>query len=107
MYYCGQGVPQDYAQARTYFEQVVANPDIDPRVTANARYMLGEIYYLGGHGVPRDYVTARTYFEQVVANSDDNPTVIAMQDIYLAKSIISAKEFLKITHELALILSKW
>ena len=77
MYYCGQGVPEDYVQACIYFEQIIANPDIDPRVTADARNTLGGIYYVGGHGVPQDYEQARTYFEQVVANPDIDPQVTA------------------------------
>ena len=52
-YLGGHGVPRDYVTARTYFEQIIANPGIDPRATANARYMLGNIYYVGGHGVPQ------------------------------------------------------
>ena len=61
----GEGVPQDDVQARTYFEQVVANSDDNPTVSAKARNILGKIYYFG-QGVSQDYARARTYFEQVV-----------------------------------------
>lgn len=47
MYYAGHGIPQDYAQARMWFEKAAAQNHAD------GQYYLG-LLYDNGHGVPQD-----------------------------------------------------
>ena len=63
MYFFGNGVPQDYAKAREWFEKAAAQGH------AGAQFALGAIYDRG-QGVPKDYVTARKWFEQSAAQGD-------------------------------------
>jgi len=68
-YYNGQGVPQDYVQARQCWEKAAAQGN------AHAQANLG-ILYNNGQGVPQDYAQARQWYEkaaiQGIANAQAN-----------------------------------
>jgi uncharacterized protein len=55
LYANGQGVPQDYVQARQWWEKAAAQGD------ANAQVSLGALYD-NGQGVPKNYKTAVYWF---------------------------------------------
>lgn len=57
MYDLGEGVPQNYAQARHWWERAAAQGN------ATAQFFLGMQYGLG-RGVPKDYVQERQWYEQ-------------------------------------------
>ena len=57
MYDWGEGVPQNYAQARHWWERAAAQGN------ATAQFSLGVQYGLG-RGVPQDYVQERQWYEQ-------------------------------------------
>ena len=60
LYELGNGVPQDYVQARQWYEQAAAQG------LARAQEDLGALYFMG-RGVPQDYATARQWFEKAAA----------------------------------------
>lgn len=62
-YYNGQGVPQDYATARQWWEKAAAQGDV------SAQYNLG-VLYAEGQGVPQDYVQARQWYEKAAAQGN-------------------------------------
>ena len=62
MYYKGQGVPQDYAEALKWFRLAAAQGDAD------AQFNLGVMYH-NGQGVPQDYVQALKCFNLAAATS--------------------------------------
>ena len=62
LYETGQGVPQDYAQSRQWFEKAAAQGD------ANAQYFLGTSYSLG-LGVPQDPTQAAKWFKKAAAQA--------------------------------------
>ena len=64
MYQTGQGVPQDYAQARQWYEKAAAQGE------AHAQSNLG-LLYANGLGVPRDYAQARQWYEKAVAQGHE------------------------------------
>ncbi len=64
----GWAVPQDYVQARIWYQLAAAQGN------AAAKFNLGRLYATG-HGVPRDPVEARKWFEQAAA--EGNQTAIA------------------------------
>ena len=64
MYRDGQGVAQDYAKAREWWEKAAAQGDVD------AQYNLGFMYYDGRGGV-RNYAKAREWFEKVAAQTEN------------------------------------
>ena len=57
LYYQGQGVPQDYAQAASWFRKAAEQGD------ALAQYNLG-LLYDHGQGVPQDYAQAASWFRK-------------------------------------------
>jgi len=59
-YYFGRGVPQDYAQARQWFEKAAIQGD------AEAQSYLGALYHRGW-GVLRDDAKAREWYEKAAA----------------------------------------
>ena len=59
-YYGNNGVQQDYAKARDYYEQAAVKGN------ENAINALG-VYYQDGNGVEQDYIKARDYYEQAAA----------------------------------------
>ena len=63
--YYGQGVPQDYAKAREWYEKAAANGSTD------AMFSLG-VLYANGQGVAQDYAKAREWYEKAVAKGDTN-----------------------------------
>ena len=63
LYDRGQGVPQDYAQARQWYEKAAAQGN------KIAQTNLG-ILYANGHGVPQDYVMARQWYEKAAAQGN-------------------------------------
>lgn len=63
MYHLGQGVTQDYAQARQWYEKAVAQGN------ANAQANLGTLY-LNGQGVPQDYALARQWYAKAIAQGN-------------------------------------
>src|SRR5437868_1947968 len=54
LYYNGQGIPQDYAKARQWYEKAAAQG------YAEAQFSLG-VLYSKGRSVPQDYVQARQW----------------------------------------------
>jgi TPR repeat protein len=60
LYANGDGVPQDYAKARQWYEKAAAQE------YAMAQYNLG-LLYDNGDGVPQDYVKARQWYEKAAA----------------------------------------
>ena len=108
LYYLGQGVPQDYAQARVWLEKAAAQgspeaqyrlgliyesgigvtPD-DAQAAAwwekaaaqgfpEAQYNLG-IFYNKGRGVPQNSAKARAWFEKAATQTGDKETRQAAQ----------------------------
>ena len=65
LYYNGEGVPQDYVQARQWFEKAAAQGD------AYAQNSLGMLYH-NGQGVPQHYTKARQWYEKAAAQGDAN-----------------------------------
>ena len=63
MYADGQGVPQDYATARGWYEKAAAQGN------AMAQYYLGRMYF-HGESVSKDYTTARQWWEQAAAQGN-------------------------------------
>ncbi len=61
LYGKGQGVPQDYAQARHWWEKAAAQGDV------KAQHNLG-ILYDKGYGVPQDLVQAYKWYNLAGAN---------------------------------------
>lgn len=59
-YILGEGVPQDYETARSWFEKAAAQGD------AKAQYNLGQMY-ANGWGVPKDETKARQWWEKAAA----------------------------------------
>ena len=57
LYFLGQGVPQDYAQALTWFRRAADQGD------AGAQFNLGVIYD-NGQGVPQDYAQAGYWYRK-------------------------------------------
>ena len=64
LYYKGQGVPQDDAQAATWFRKAAEQGD------AGAQYNLGGLYFWG-RGVPQDYAEAYFWLDVAVAGNLD------------------------------------
>lgn len=64
LYADGRGVPQDYIQARQWWEKAAAQG------YAKAQYNLGAMYYYGHAGSLPDYTTARQWFEKAAAQGD-------------------------------------
>lgn len=62
-YHNGQGVPQDYLQARQWYEKSAA------RGNAFAQLNLGALYH-NGLGVPQDFVQARQWYERSAAQGN-------------------------------------
>jgi hypothetical protein len=63
LYENGQGVAQDYAKAREWYEKSTAKDD--------ARGMVGlASLYESGHGVTQDYVKAREWYEKSAAKGE-------------------------------------
>jgi TPR repeat protein len=63
LYHNGQGVPQDYAKAREWYEKAAAKD------FALAMYNLG-VLYENGYGVAQDYAKAREWFEKGAAQGN-------------------------------------
>ncbi len=63
MYDKGYGVPQDYGQARQWYEKAAAQGK------TNAQYNLGVLYH-NGHCVPKNLVQAHKWFNLSAANGD-------------------------------------
>ena len=60
LYYLGQGVPQDYAQAAVWWERAATQDHVD------AQFNLGALYG-EGQGVAQDYSQARAWYEKAAA----------------------------------------
>ena len=65
LYYYGDGVPQDYAKARRWWEQAAAQGH------AGATLNLG-LMYVRGQGVPQNDAKARQWWERAAAHGDAN-----------------------------------
>ena len=63
LYVSGNGVPQDYAQARQWFEKAAVQGD------GIAQSNLG-VLYDNGWGVPQDYTKARQWYEKAAVQGD-------------------------------------
>ena len=63
LYDLGDGVPQDYAVARQWYEKAAAQNH------ASAQFNLG-LLYANGHGVPQDYAMARQWYEKAAAQGN-------------------------------------
>src|SRR5262245_37582433 len=64
LYHNGQGVAQDYGQARQWYEKAAAAG------SAGAMANLGMLYH-NGQGVAQDYEQARQWYEKAAAGGDD------------------------------------
>jgi Caspase domain/Sel1 repeat len=69
LYYKGEGVAQDYAKAREWYEKAADKGD------ANAMGSVGALYYKG-EGVARDYAKAREWYEKATAKGNRNAMVL-------------------------------
>ncbi len=69
MYYNGQGVPQDYAEAYRWFTKAAEQGD------ANALSTLG-LMYQNGQGVAKNYTEAVRYFRKAAELDDANGQVL-------------------------------
>ncbi|HCK7281810.1 tetratricopeptide repeat protein [Enterobacter roggenkampii] len=58
MYEKAEGIPQDYAQAMTWYLKAASNGN------ANAKKNIGNLYYYG-KGVPQDYAKAMEWYESI------------------------------------------
>ena len=65
LYDTGQGVPQDYATARGWYEKAAAQGN------SSAQQNLGLLYYMG-NGVPQHYTVARQWWEKAAAQGNAN-----------------------------------
>jgi TPR repeat protein len=63
LYEEGRGVPQDYVQARQWYQKAAAQGD------AMAQIRLDRLYK-EGRGVPQDYVQARQWYQKAAAQGD-------------------------------------
>ena len=70
----GQGVAQDYAKAREWYEKAAAKGD------AIAMFNLG-LLYENGQGVAQDYAKAREWYEKSIANGGLD-ALINLGDLY-------------------------
>ena len=77
LYYSGDGVPQDYAEALRWYHLASEQGD------AAAQFSLGIMYYLG-EGVPQDYVQAHMWLD--LANSLGHEDAGGLRD-YLANEM--------------------
>ena len=64
MYAKGQGVAQDYGQARQWYEKAAAVG------SAAAMQNLG-VLYRDGQGVPQDYEQARQWYEKAAVHGNE------------------------------------
>jgi uncharacterized protein len=64
-YALGNGVPQDHAMARNWWEKAAAQGH------PNAQNNLGLMYF-DGRGVPQDHTKAREWYEKAAAQNDVN-----------------------------------
>ncbi len=71
MYYRGLGVPQDFAEALTWYRKAADRGDAD------AQGSLGSMYG-NGQGVPKDYVRAHMWFN--LAAGVGNHTALQNRD---------------------------
>ena len=72
MYYKGDGVPQDYAQAVSWLRKA-ADQGI-----AHAQYDLGAMYY-SGNGVNKDHSEALKWFIRASDNGDSDAKKILIK----------------------------
>ena len=63
MYYLGQGVPQDYAEAAAWYRKAAEQGDAD------AQFDLGYMYN-NGEGVPQDHAEAIKWFRKAAEQGD-------------------------------------
>ena len=76
MYYNGQGVPQDYAEAMKWYRLAAEQG------YASAQHNLG-VMYNNGNGVPQDYVQAHKWFNLSAASG--NASAIKNRDNVAAR----------------------
>jgi len=65
LYYRGEGVPQDYAEAARWYRKSAEQGD------GNAQYFLGYMYYYG-YGVAQDKGEANRLFHQAAAQGNED-----------------------------------
>lgn len=65
MYDLGLGLPQDYQQAKQWYEKAAAQEN------SNAQLNLG-VMYANGHGVRQDYHQGKQWFEKAAAQNNVN-----------------------------------
>ena len=73
-YYFGQGVAQDYANARAWYEKAADQGNVD------AMFNLGFLY-ANGQGVAQDYSKAREWYEKAIAN-DNAGAIVNLGRLY-------------------------
>ena len=64
LYYCGDGVTQDYIKAKEWFEKAANQGYV------YAQNWLGDMYY-NGYGVPQDYTKAKYWYEKAANQGDE------------------------------------
>jgi hypothetical protein len=86
----GQGVPQDYAKAREWFEKAADKDD------AIAMKNLGVLYHIG-NGVTQDYAKAREWYEKAADKEDaiamENLGVLYQNGLGVPRDFAKAREF--------------
>jgi hypothetical protein len=83
MYSSGEGVPQDYAAAMTWYRKAADQGD------AHAQFALGRMYGQG-QGVPQDYVQAHKWVDLAAARlpapeSEEREKFVKARDAFAAK----------------------
>ena len=68
MYFKGQGVPQDYAAAVSWYRKAAEQGN------ASAQYNLG-VMYDNGQGVPQDYAAAVSWYRKAADQGDAERSV--------------------------------
>jgi uncharacterized protein len=76
MYDDGQGVPQDYAVAMSWYRKAAEQGDPDAQVNLGILYGMGQ-------GVPQDYVIAHMWFN--LAASGGHKNAVQGRDMVAAK----------------------
>jgi len=80
MYYHGQGVPQDYAEAVRWYREAADQGD------AKGQYGLGYMYY-HGQGVRQDYAEAARWYEKAADQGNANAQVNLALTFYRGQGV--------------------
>jgi hypothetical protein len=96
MYYKGQGVEQNYAEAVRYFKKAADQGSVDAQVE------LGSMYH-DGQGVEKDYVMAVAYWSVALTLGNDK---VANHNLLVALTEMTTEEYREGRRQAAIIMSK-